>query len=70
MLPAACIIIIMLAVYSVLTNSKKLLGRSTVLLQSGGKDSCFNMMQCVAEGHDIVALANLKPKDKGKKVLI
>ncbi|XP_064601922.1 uncharacterized protein LOC135467923 [Liolophura sinensis] len=35
-----------------------------VALISGGKDSCYNMMQCVAEGHDIVALANLKPKDK------
>ena len=32
---------------------------------SGGKDSCYNMMQCVAEGHDIVALANLKPDKQG-----
>ena len=24
------------------------------------------MMQCIAEGHDVVALANLRPKDKGK----
>ena len=32
---------------------------------SGGKDSCFNMMQCVAEGHQIVALANLRPSDQG-----
>uniref|UniRef100_A0A0K8TRG8 Diphthine--ammonia ligase n=1 Tax=Tabanus bromius TaxID=304241 RepID=A0A0K8TRG8_TABBR len=31
---------------------------------SGGKDSCYNMMQCVAEGHEIVALANLHPKDR------
>ncbi|KAG1462904.1 hypothetical protein G6F56_005413 [Rhizopus delemar] len=30
-------------------------------LVSGGKDSCYNMMQCVANGHEIVALANLKP---------
>ncbi|XP_074091151.1 diphthine--ammonia ligase isoform X3 [Macrotis lagotis] len=30
-------------------------------LISGGKDSCYNMMQCVAAGHQIVALANLKP---------
>ncbi|XP_066523739.1 diphthine--ammonia ligase isoform X2 [Hoplias malabaricus] len=28
---------------------------------SGGKDSCYNMMQCVAAGHTIVALANLRP---------
>ena len=32
---------------------------------SGGKDSCYNMMQCVMEGHQIVALANLKPENKG-----
>ncbi|XP_076442898.1 uncharacterized protein LOC143281556 [Babylonia areolata] len=36
----------------------------TVALISGGKDSCFNMVQCVAEGHHIVALANLQPQDK------
>ena len=36
-----------------------------VALISGGKDSIFNMMQCVAEKHKIVALANLHPKDKG-----
>ncbi|XP_073828856.1 uncharacterized protein [Musca autumnalis] len=34
-----------------------------VAMVSGGKDSCYNMMQCVAEGHEIVALANLHPKD-------
>ena len=33
---------------------------------SGGKDSCFNLMHCVAEGHEIVALANLRPANKGK----
>lgn len=32
-----------------------------VALISGGKDSCFNMMQCEKYGHKIVALANLKP---------
>lgn len=32
-----------------------------VALISGGKDSCFNMMQCVAAGHQLVALANLRP---------
>jgi len=34
-----------------------------VALVSGGKDSCYNMMQCVADGHEIVALANLKPAE-------
>ncbi|XP_045451767.1 diphthine--ammonia ligase [Melitaea cinxia] len=32
-----------------------------VALISGGKDSCYNMMQCVGAGHTIVALANLQP---------
>lgn len=36
-----------------------------VALVSGGKDSCYNMVQCVAAGHDIVALANLNPTSKG-----
>jgi len=41
-----------------------------VALVSGGKDSCYNMMQCVANGHEIVALANLKPsKESGKDEL-
>ncbi|XP_041354592.1 diphthine--ammonia ligase-like [Gigantopelta aegis] len=35
-----------------------------VALISGGKDSCYNMLQCVSEGHQIVALANLKPQNK------
>ena len=35
-----------------------------VALVSGGKDSCFNMMHCVANGHEIVALANLYPVEQ------
>lgn len=35
-----------------------------VALVSGGKDSTFNMMQCIADGHSIVALANLVPHSK------
>lgn len=38
----------------------------TVALISGGKDSCLNMMCCIAEGHEIAALANLRP-EKGDK---
>uniref|UniRef100_F1L7V2 Diphthine--ammonia ligase n=1 Tax=Ascaris suum TaxID=6253 RepID=F1L7V2_ASCSU len=34
-------------------------------LVSGGKDSCFNMMKCVADGHEIVCLANLYPSNRG-----
>lgn len=30
-------------------------------LVSGGKDSCFNLLHCEANGHDIVALATLTP---------
>lgn len=36
-----------------------------VALISGGKDSCYNMVQCVAAGHEIAALANLRPDNKG-----
>ncbi len=32
-----------------------------IALISGGKDSTFNMMECMKHGHDIVALVNLKP---------
>ncbi|ORX63156.1 hypothetical protein DM01DRAFT_1298162 [Hesseltinella vesiculosa] len=32
-----------------------------IALISGGKDSAYNMMQCVNHGHEIVALANMKP---------
>ncbi|KAJ1557142.1 hypothetical protein HK096_008840, partial [Nowakowskiella sp. JEL0078] len=33
-----------------------------VALVSGGKDSTFNQLHCLANGHEIVALANLHPK--------
>lgn len=39
--------------------------RFCIFICSGGKDSCYNMMQCVIEGHKIVALANLRPEKKG-----
>ncbi|XP_042300383.1 diphthine--ammonia ligase isoform X3 [Sceloporus undulatus] len=39
-----------------------------VALISGGKDSCYNMMQCVAAGHQIVALANLRPAENKEGV--
>lgn len=41
-----------------------------VALISGGKDSCFNMMECVKNGHEIIALANLYPPvESGKDEL-
>ena len=39
---------------------------NVVALVSGGKDSCYNMIQCVREGHTIVALANLHPPQAAK----
>lgn len=35
-----------------------------VALISGGKDSCYNLIECVRYGHEIVALANLLPPDQ------
>jgi len=37
-------------------------------LVSGGKDSCYGMMQCVAAGHSLVALANLQPETDGARI--
>ena len=37
------------------------MGVDVVALVSGGKDSTYAMMKCVAAGHKIVALANLHP---------
>ena len=36
-------------------------GQKVVALISGGKDSTYNMMRCVQEGHTLVCLANLFP---------
>ena len=30
-------------------------------MPSGGKDSCFNLLHCLANGHEIVAVAHLAP---------
>lgn len=45
---------------------QKTIKMRVVALISGGKDSCYNMLQCVAAGHEICALANLRPESKGK----
>ncbi len=39
-------------------------------LVSGGKDSCYSMVQCVGAGHEIVALANLSPEDESGETFI
>lgn len=41
---------------------------NVLALISGGKDSIFNIMKCVKEGHTIVALANLYPPEMGKEI--
>ena len=33
-------------------------------LVSGGKDSIFNIMQCIIYGHELVCIANLKPREQ------
>jgi len=38
-----------------------------VSLVSGGKDSIFSIMHCLALGHHIVALANLFPPNNSSK---
>ena len=37
-------------------------------LCSGGKDSCFNMMECVRHGHEIVVLINIYPTKEGEEL--
>ncbi|QPG74857.1 hypothetical protein FOA43_002193 [Brettanomyces nanus] len=36
-----------------------------VALVSGGKDSCFNILHCLANGHELICLANLYPPPSG-----
>jgi diphthine-ammonia ligase len=36
---------------------------NVVALISGGKDSLFSILHCQANGHNVVALANLHPAD-------
>ena len=38
-----------------------------VALVSGGKDSCFNILHCLAQGHELVCLANLYPPNDDNK---
>ena len=40
-----------------------------IALISGGKDSCYSMLQCVAAGHEIVGLANLRPESEKENEL-
>ena len=49
---------------------EKMASYRVVALVSGGKDSCYSMLQAVTAGHEIVALANLRPKDEKGNSLI
>lgn len=40
-----------------------------VALVSGGKDSCFNILHCLKQGHELAALANLHPIDTSEQEL-
>ena len=33
-----------------------------IALISGGKDSCFNLLHCHKNGHELVAAASLRPE--------
>jgi diphthine-ammonia ligase len=37
-------------------------------LVSGGKDSIFNLIECVAHGHEIVCIANLRGETTGEEM--
>lgn len=39
-------------------------------LISGGKDSLFNLLQCISAGHEIAAVANIEPDTKGLFVIL
>lgn len=42
-----------------------------VALLSGGKDSCFNLIHCAHNGHDLIAAASLGPGEgKGSIILL
>jgi diphthine-ammonia ligase len=38
-----------------------------IALISGGKDSVFNIVKCVENGHELVAVLNLYNKDDGQE---
>ena len=44
-----------------MAQAEKGCSHRVLALISGGKDSCYSMLQCVAAGHEIVGLGNLKP---------
>ena len=52
-----------------MTQEIKSISHRVIALVSGGKDSCYSMLQCVAAGHKIVGLANLRPTNNDENEL-
>jgi diphthine-ammonia ligase len=45
-------------------NATSTQGLKVIALISGGKDSIFSILHCLANGHEVVALANLYPEEQ------
>ncbi|KAI0776109.1 hypothetical protein BD413DRAFT_649402 [Trametes elegans] len=56
------------AIPSSLSSLGLLLSMKYVALLSGGKDSCYNLMHCFKNGHELIAAATLGP-ERGKEEL-
>ena len=52
-----------------ITEVTKGVRHRVIALVSGGKDSCYSMLQAVAAGHEIVGLANLRPQNQDENEL-
>ena len=39
-----------------------------VALLSGGKDSCYNIVKCIENGHELICVANLYPGDGSEEI--
>ena len=52
-----------------MSQAVKGVSHRVVALISGGKDSCYSMLQAVGAGHEIVGLANLRPQSKQENEL-
>lgn len=49
--------------YKLISSYPTMSNLKIVALISGGKDSFFSLLHCLANGHDVVALANLHPAE-------
>lgn len=44
------------------TSLANMTGMNVIALISGGKDSFFSILHCLAQGHQVIALANMQPR--------